>query len=486
MVTAEVIAGYQPVIGLEVHVQLLTQSKMFATEGFTFGSPPNSHVSPITLAHPGCLPAINMQSVEHAIRIGLAMNCRINQYTYFARKNYFYPDLPKGYQLSQDRDPICEDGILEIRMEDGTYKQIGIERIHLEEDAGKSIHDQRPAHSLLDLNRAGVGLVEVVSRPDLRSPEEAALAMAEMRKLVRYLGISDGNMQEGSLRCDANVSVMKKTDSEYGTRVEIKNMNSFTHVADAVTYEIERQIQLLEEGGTVRQQTRTWDVEDGCTRIMRDKETADDYRYFPEPDLQPLVIADAELERLKASLPTLPITRLRQYTEEWGIPLKEAQTLVERRAGAEYFEALAQEVGEPRLASNWVLGAIKEYQNSNDLPADQFPLDIVRMGALIQLVQANKISHGVAKDQVFPHMIAKPDQSAQQIATDLDVLLDSDSNEIEAAMDQLIARHPDETARYRSGKKGLLGFFVGQLMRQFKGKADPKEINQIVRGKLEA
>ena len=485
MVTTEVIAGYQPVIGLEIHVQLLTRSKMFATEDFEFGSPPNTHVSPITFAHPGSLPSINMQSVEHAIRIGLGMNCRINQHTYFARKNYFYPDLPKGYQLSQDRDPICEDGYLEVRLEDGSYKKIGIERIHLEEDAGKSIHDQRPGHSLLDLNRAGVGLVEVVSRPDLRSPEEAAIAMAEMRKLVRYLGISDGNMQEGSLRCDANVSVMKKTDTEYGTRVEIKNMNSFTHVADAVTYEINRQIELLEKGGQVHQQTRTWDVDAGCTRLMRDKETADDYRYFPEPDLQPLVIEDAELKRLGESLPELPMTRFRRYTEQWEIPFKEAQTLVERKELADYFEALAINTGAPRIASNWVLGTLKEYQNSEGLQADEFPLTTSRMSELIQLVQENKISHGVAKDQVFRQMIKKPDQPALDIAASLDVLLDSDSHEIEDAMDRLIEQHPDETARYRGGKKGLLGFFVGQVMRQFKGKADPKEVSQIVRQKLE-
>lgn len=485
MIKADVIAGYQPVIGLEIHVQLLTRSKMFSTEGFAFGGSPNTHVSAITLAHPGCLPSINRQSVEHAIKIGLALGCRINRQTCFARKNYFYPDLPKGYQLSQDRDPICEDGYLEIRMEDGAYKRIGIERIHLEEDAGKSIHDQNPKLSQLDLNRAGVGLVEVVSRPDLRSPEEAAAAMAEMRKIVRYLGISDGNMQEGSLRCDANVSVMKKTDTEYGTRVEIKNMNSFTHVSDAVYYEIGRQIGILENGGKIDQQTRTWDVDARCTWLMRDKETADDYRYFPEPDLQPLLIEESELVRIQQQIPVLPFARLKKYIEEWGISEKEAQTLVEQMVLSDYFESLALAVDDPRVASNWILGPVKEYLNSESLAPEAFPLQAVQLARLIRLVQENKVSFGVAKEKLFREMIADPSREPEVLAAALDLFLDSDFTELEEAMDRLMVNHAEETTRYRAGKKGLLGFFVGHVMREFKGKADPREVNRIVREKLE-
>lgn len=485
MVNAEILAGYQPVIGLEIHVQLLTRSKMFSTEGFAFGSPPNTHVSAITLAHPGCLPSINRQSVEHTIRIGLALHCHINRHTYFARKNYFYPDLPKGYQLSQDRDPICEEGYLEIRLDNGEYKRIGIERIHLEEDAGKSIHDQNPRLSYLDLNRAGVGLVEVVSRPDLRSPEEAALAMAEMRKIVRYLGISDGNMQEGSLRCDANVSVMRKTATEYGTRVEIKNMNSFTHVSDAVYYEIDRQIELLENGGRIDQQTRTWDVDARCTRLMRDKETADDYRYFPEPDLQPLYIAETELAAIRQELPVLPVERLKKYLSEWEIPEKEAQALVEHKPLSDYFESLAEITGDPRVAGNWILGPVKEYLNSESMAPEDFPLAVERLGRLIRLVQENKVSHGSAKDKLFRELIADPSHDPEALATSLDLMLATDSSGVEEVMDRLMVQHADETARYRSGKKGLIGFFVGHVMREFKGKADPREVNRIVRDKLE-
>jgi aspartyl-tRNA(Asn)/glutamyl-tRNA(Gln) amidotransferase subunit B len=471
---------YQVVIGLEIHAQLQTESKIFAHEGFAFGSSPNHFVSPVSIAHPGALPFINEQCIEMAVKMGLATNCKINQETWFARKNYFYPDLPKGYQLSQDNQPICVDGYIDIKLPDQDWRRISLERIHLEEDAGKSIHDQDPHQTFIDLNRAGVGLIEIVTRPDLRSAEEAGALFAEVRRMVRYLNICSGNMEEGSLRCDANVSVMPKGSETLGTRAEIKNMNSINQLIRAIKYEADRQISVIEAGGEIIQETRTWDVNKQITASMRHKETADDYRYFPEPDLQPLSISEEYLTRIREGLPQLPGDLFKEYHEKLGIPYNEAIALAEQKEVSDYYEQLRKETTYPKAAANWILGPVKGYLNENNQKIDHFPLSPTKIAALISLIKEGKISFIAAKEQVFPAMIDAPEKSALAVATDLGVILESAENELEEAMKALMENHPDEVKRYKAGKKKLKGFFVGQLMRQFKGKANPKEVNQVV------
>ncbi len=474
---------YQPVIGLEVHIQLLNKSKIFATDGFSFGDKPNHRLSTITLAHPGVLPSINRLCIEHAVKLGLALDCEISSRTYFDRKNYFYPDLPKGYQISQDGKPICMGGQLDVRM-NNQYKTIRIHHIHLEEDAGKSLHDISDQYTYVDLNRAGVGLVELVTQPDLRSSQEAMIFLTEIRKLVRYLGISDGNMEKGNLRCDANVSVMLHEAKEYGTRVEIKNLNSFTFLGKAIEYEIDRQIQLVEDGGKVVQETRKWVVDKGITLPMRDKETADDYRYFPEPDLLPVEVSPGQLASIKASLPALPQQLLHTYIDQLGIPENEALAITEQKGLARYFDELRAMV-DPKAAASWLLGPVKMYLNEQNIKIREFPLEPKQIARLIQVIHDRKISHDAAKNYVYPEMLLHPEEDPLDIAARLDVIMDSDGSEIKNFVKQLIQQFPEETQRYRNGKKGLLGFFVGQVMKQFKGKANPKEVNKVVRENLE-
>lgn len=478
------IHAYQPVIGLEIHIQLLTRSKVFATEAFTFGGQPNEFISPITIAHPGALPGINEACVQHAIRLGLATHCEISRETYFARKNYFYPDLPKGYQISQDQTPVCREGHLDLIMPDRQERHIRIERIHIEEDAGKSIHDQDPRDTLIDLNRAGVGLAELVTHPDLRTAEEAGVFLAEIRRLVRYLGICDGNMEEGSLRCDANVSVMRKGATEFGTRAEVKNLNSISNLTKAITYEIERQVNVLESGGRVRRETRTWDAAKGKTSSMRHKETADDYRYFPEPDLLPLLIRQEELEAMQQTLPPLPLDLFRQYYLELDIPYNEALALVEDPALARYFDQVRQLAGDPRAAGNWILGPVKAYLNQTGTRAEDFALPPDRLAEVIRLIAEGRVSHTAAKDHLFPALLEHPQRSAQELAEAHNLILRSNKQEIEAVVEELLTRHQEEVLRFRKGKKGLMGFFVGQTMKAFKGKVDPKEVNAILAKKL--
>ncbi len=485
LISDSVRSRYQPVIGLEVHVQLTTESKFFAPEGFGFGASPNSCISPVNLAHPGALPGINRACITHALRIGLATGCEINRRTWFARKNYFYPDLPKGYQLSQDTRPICYGGQVELLLDADTTRRIRLTRIHLEEDAGKSIHDQDPTATLLDLNRAGVGLVEVVTEPDLRSAAEAGAFFAEMRKIVRHLGISDGNMEEGSLRCDANVSVMPAGSHTFGTRAEIKNMNSINFLMRAVEYEIDRQIAELEAGRAIVQQTRTYDVARGITLPMRHKETADDYRYFPEPDLLPLELSEAELEGLRQTLPPLPTALVRTYQQAVGLPFNEAVTLAEDKELADYFEVVRQQQPAAKEAANWLLGPVKAYLNEHKLGMGELSLRPAQLLGMIELVRQNKVSHTAAKEQLLPGLLAAPEADPLAMAQALNLLLDTDETAIEALMAQLIERHPAEVDRYRKGKKGLIGFFVGQLMRELKGKADPKTVNALARKMLE-
>lgn len=486
MPTSEILSRYTTVIGLEIHVQLLTQSKIFGNEGFAFGSPPNHHVSVITMAHPGALPSINAACISHAVKIGLATHCEINRNSFFARKNYFYPDLPKGYQMSQDTDPICTGGYLNILSDNDQWKKIAIHRIHLEEDAGKSIHDQHPAESYIDLNRAGVGLIEIVTDPDIRQAEDAGTFLGEIRRLVRFLQISDGNMEEGSLRCDANISVMPVGSKEYGTRVEVKNMNSINHLIRAINYERDRQIDLIESGGSVVQETRTWDMNTLRSSPMRHKETADDYRYFPEPDLLPLGITEEYLEEIRKQIPRLPQELYQEYTETLGISHNEAMTLTDEKGFSDYFESLRQITPLQKDAANWMLGPVRAWLNEQNAHIEEFPLQPQKIADLLQLVADEKISNSAAKDQVFPEMIQSPEAAPAGIAGKLNVMLVSDQNAVESVMAGLIDEFPDETAKYRSGKKGLKGFFVGKIMREFKGKANPKEVNEVVERMLES
>ncbi|MEL6593126.1 MAG: Asp-tRNA(Asn)/Glu-tRNA(Gln) amidotransferase subunit GatB, partial [Bacteroidota bacterium] len=405
--------------------------------------------------------------------------------TYFDRKNYFYPDLPKGYQMSQDREPICKGGSLRIRTAAGETKTIRIHHLHLEEDAGKSIHDQSPTESMIDLNRAGVALIELVSEPDMRSPEEAAAFMAEVRRLVRYLGIGEGDMEKGNLRCDANVSVMRKEATEYGTRAEIKNMNSMSFLEKAVNYEIDRQIKLIESGGMVIQETRTWDVAQERTLSMRDKESADDYRYFPEPDVLPVQIAQQEIEEIAKEIPELPLSRFERYHEEFGISENEAWSLVELRADSDYFEALLRRTSNPRLAANWIMGPIRSYLNEHKQEMEDFALSPEQLFPLIQLLEEAKVNRQAAFGPLFEAYVQAPESDVLRIAEKLNLLIDNDTDELGRLMEEIIQQNPKEVQAYRGGKKKLLGFFVGQMMRQLKGKGDPKAVNQIVREKLE-
>ncbi len=483
--TAEVLAQYQTVIGLEIHIQLQTQTKVFASESMSFGEDPNSSVSAVTYAHPGTLPNPNLACIDQMLRLGLALGCEINPYSYFDRKNYFYPDLPKGYQVTQDQAPLCLKGTVEVPMPDGSSFSVHLDRIHLEEDAGKSIHDQDPHYTLVDLNRAGTGLAEMVTNPDLRSPEQAGAMLSEVRRIVRYLGVSDANMERGNLRCDANVSVMLKDATEYGTRVEVKNLNSINFLQRAIQYEVERQVGLIESGGRVQQQTRLWDARQQKTYAMRDKETAQDYRYFPEPDMLPIVVSEEKKEEIRVSLPELPVSRFHQYVDKMGIGVNEAMTLIEDLPFATYFEQLADRVGEGKVAANWLLGPVRTYLNEHDIEVSDYPVTQENLAKLIALVSGDKVSFTVARDQLLPACLEAPQADPNILAEKMGLLAGTDQDELLVAMQQLMERMPDEVKRYRQGKKNLAGFFVGQMMKEFKGKADPKAVNRVVRQELE-
>jgi len=481
----EIRGKYQPVIGLEIHIQLDTHTKVFAGDPRESGASPNQHVSAVTYAHPGALPYPNVACIDHMVTLGVATDCEIVDQAYFARKNYFYPDLPKGYQISQDQLPLCKNGKLTFPLADGRMHQIRIERIHLEEDAGKSIHDQHPTRTLIDLNRAGTGLAELVTHPDLRSPEEAGAFVAEIRRLVRYIGVSDANMEAGNLRCDANVSVMPKGSKVLGTRVEIKNLNSISYLMKAVTYEIDRQIGVIEGGGSIQQQTRLWDVNAQRTAPMRDKETAQDYRYFPEPDMLPIQVLEETVQERKQNLPARPAHRFEQYVSEDGIGVNEALVLIEDRAFSDYYESLRNVVGKGKPAANWLLGPVRAILNESGTGIRDFSLTPESLGSLIALVAGKKVSHAAAKDQLLSALVAAPDKEVASLAKDLGLIMESNADGIVDAMQALMERSPNEVSRYRKGKKNLLGFFVGQLMREFKGKANPQEVNKVVREMLD-
>ncbi|MEO0897385.1 MAG: Asp-tRNA(Asn)/Glu-tRNA(Gln) amidotransferase subunit GatB [Bacteroidota bacterium] len=470
---------FEAVIGLEVHIQLSNQTKMFAPESFTFGSDANHHVSEVSMAHPGALPRTNKRAIRLASKLGLALNCQINSPAFFDRKNYFYPDLPKGYQISQDSHPICGPGHVSFPMPDGSIKKIRIHHMHLEEDAGKSIHDVTDYHSMVDLNRAGAGLIEMVTQPDLKSPEEAAAFLMEIRRIVRYLNISEGNMQEGNLRCDANVSVKPLGQEKLGTRVEIKNINSFNFLSKAIQYEIDRQIQHIKDGGSITQETRTYDPVKNRTSSMRDKESADDYRYFPEPDLQPVEVSEEEQMVLKKEIVKLPSEKYQEY-RGLNFAHNESMALIEEYAFSAYFDEISQLSKESKEAANWMLGSVKAWLNENGTDMNSFPIPSQHMALFIQMVKSAKVPRHLAKEQLFPAMLKEPQKSPAELATSLNLATESNEGELEKVVTSIFEAHPNEAERFRNGQKKLQGFFVGQIMKAMKGKADPKAVNKIL------
>lgn len=473
---------YEAVIGLEVHAQLLTQSKAFAPVTTEYGGAPNTQVTPLCLGHPGTLPVVNENLVRYIIKMGLATNCDVAEKSIFARKNYFYPDLPKGYQISQYDTPICFDGFVDISLEEYD-KRIGLTRIHMEEDAGKSIHDQDPYNTLVDLNRAGTPLIEIVSEPDLRTPQEAYAYLSKIKQIVQYLEICDGNMEEGSLRCDANVSVRPRGQKEFGTRTELKNMNSFRNVERAIHYEIYRQIELIEDGGEVVQQTRLWDTSKSQTRPMRSKEEAHDYRYFPEPDLPPIIVTDELLDEIREELPELADVRRKRFMEEFGMSEDDAVTITDSRYLADYYEEVVEHLGNPKSASNIVLSEVLRVLNEQSIDIREFSISAKKVSDLVKLKDEDKINSS-AMQQIFNAMLEE-DKEPEALAKEMNLIQVSDSGFLEPIVDEIIENNPDEVTRYKEGKKQLIGFFVGQAMKASQGKANPKLVKDLISKKLD-
>ncbi len=475
--------AWETVIGLEIHAQLATASKIFSGASTAFGAEPNTQACTVDLGFPGVLPVLNAEVVNMAVKFGVAIGAEITPISVFARKNYFYPDLPKGYQISQFELPIVGKGQLSISPEEGVSKVIGITRAHLEEDAGKSLHDEFPDQTGIDLNRAGTPLLEIVSEPDMRSAKEAVAYARKIHTLVRYLDICDGNMQEGSFRCDANVSVRPMGQEELGTRAELKNINSFRFLERAINYEIERQIDLIEDGGKVTQETRLYDADKNETRSMRSKEEANDYRYFPDPDLLPVAVTEDDIERIKASLPELPEQKRQRYIDNFGLSDYKAELLTASRETAEYFEqALAQDEGQASQLANWIVGDLAGVLNKSNLEIQQSPVTPEMLAGLLQRIADNTISGKIAK-QVFEAMW-QGEGNADDIIEARGLKQITDSGAIESLIDEVIAANPDQVEQFRAGKEKVLGFFVGQIMKQSKGKANPRQVNQMLRTKL--
>ena len=471
---------WETVIGIEVHAQVVSKAKLFSGAATDFGAEPNTQVSPVDAAFPGMLPVINRFCVEQAVKTGLGLDAEINLHSVFERKNYFYPDLPAGYQISQYQQPVVGHGRVSLDMPDGTVREIGITRLHLEQDAGKSLHDQHPTLTFVDLNRAGVALMEIVSEPDLRSAEEAGLYLRKLRSILRYLGTCDGNMEEGSLRCDCNVSV-RRPGEPLGTRCEIKNVNSIRYVMQAIEHEARRQIELIEEGGKIEQQTRLFDAARGITRLMRSKEEAHDYRYFPDPDLLPLVLDPDWVKRLRAELPELPGAKRARFVSEYGLSADDADVLVAEKETALFFERVAQGRN-AKVAANWVMGELFGALNRHGNRIEQSPVSAEQLGALIDLIADGTISGRLAKD-LFAEMFASgADPAAIVEAKGLRQV--TDSSAIEAAIDAVLTAQADKVAEYRAGRDKLYGFFVGQIMRATQGKADPTLVNRLLKRKL--
>ncbi len=476
--------AWETVIGLEIHAQLATRSKIFSGSSTAYGAAPNTQASLIDLGYPGVLPVLNREAVRMAVMFGLATGCTIAQVSVFARKNYFYPDLPKGYQISQYELPIVHGGSVQIDLPDGSRKTVRITRAHLEEDAGKSLHDAVDGMSGIDLNRAGTPLLEIVSEPDLRSPEEAAAYMRRIHQLVRYLGISDGNMQEGSFRCDANVSVRPRGETKLGTRAELKNLNSFRFIERAIRHEVDRQIELIEDGGRVVQETRLYDADADATRPMRSKEEANDYRYFPDPDLLPVHVDAALIDDARAALPELPDARRARFMESWGLSDYDAGVLTSARELADYFERVAGADGvAPKAAANWVMGELTAALNRDGLAIAASRVDAAALAGLLRRIEDGTISGKIAKD-VFEGMWAG-EGDADAIIEARGLRQISDTGALEAEIDAVLEANPSQVADYRSGKTKLIGFFVGQVMKRTGGKANPGEVNRILKSRLD-
>ena len=475
---------YEPVIGLEVHAQLLTRSKIFCGCSTAFGEEPNTLTCPVCTGQPGSLPVVNKKAVEFAVKLGLATSCRIAPYSLFARKNYFYPDLPKGYQISMYEHPLAEDGFIEIAVQ-GQKKRIKLIRIHLEEDAGKLKHGETPetaSYSYVDFNRTGVPLVEIVSGPDIRSPQEAGDYLRKLRSILQYLDISTGNMEEGNFRCDANVSVRPKGQKEFGTRAELKNMNSFRFVEKALEYEIKRQIALLEEGEEIVQETRLWDVNQGMTVSMRGKEEAHDYRYFPDPDLVPLRIEEKWIEEVRKGLPELPSEKGERFVKQYGIPEYDAEILTSTKAMANYFEECVRLFPEPKTISNWMMGDLLRELKKDEREIDQCPVTPHHLGEMLSMVKEGTISGKIAKD-VFEEMY-RTGRRPTEIVQEKGWVQILDQSEIEKAIERAMQANPKQVEDYQKGKEKILGFFVGEVMKQTKGKANPKLVNELLKEKL--
>jgi aspartyl-tRNA(Asn)/glutamyl-tRNA(Gln) amidotransferase subunit B len=473
----------EPVIGLEVHAQLLTETKIFCSCSTRFGEAPNSNTCPVCAGMPGVLPVLNRKVVEYTIKMGLATGCRINRISTWARKNYFYPDLPKGYQITQFAEPIAEQGYVDVETTGGK-KRIGITRIHMEEDAGKSIHDEHQPASYIDLNRAGVPLIEIVSEPDIRSADEGVGYLRRLHEILVYLGICDGNMEEGSFRCDANISLRPKGQEKFGIRAELKNMNSFRHVHRALEYEIKRQQYILESGGVVVQETRLWNEAQGVTHPMRGKEEAHDYRYFPDPDLVAVHISDDWLEEIRSTMPELPLEKRERFVVQYGIPSYDAQVLTASPALADYYEEAAAKSGKPKAASNWVMGDILGHLREDKKGIDESPVSADSLAAMIGLIEDGTISGKIAKE-VFEEMW-NTGKGPKAIVEEKGLVQITDTSSIEQVVDQILAANQHQVDEYRQGKEKLFGFFVGQVMKVTNGKANPKLVNDLLSRKLSA
>jgi len=478
------VEDFELVSGLEIHVQLNTQSKIFCSDSAAFGAEANEHISAVSLGLPGALPKLNKEVIEKAMRIGLALNCEINPYNFFDRKNYFYADLPKGYQITQDNSPICKNGYLNVQLADGTEKRIGINRIHLEEDAGKSIHDQDDQYSLVDLNRAGVPLIEIVTEPDIRSAEEASALLTEIRQLVRFLNVSDGNMEEGSLRCDANISIRERGVTAFGTRCEVKNLNSIRNVRRAIDFEFARQVEVTGAGGKIIQSTLNFDADKGTTSPMRSKEEANDYRYFPDPDLPPVVISEEWLTKVKETMPMLPKEIAKQLVAELGINLSEAGVLADDRGLYQYYNEAKKEIKQPKSLVNWLLGNIRAILNEKQIDIADYAVNPVQLAQTINLVDEKKISQQNAIQQLLPALEAGKEANAEELAQQLNLLIVEDADAISGLIDEVLAKYQAQVEAYKKGKKGVLGLFVGDVMKLAKGKADAKKVNELILEKL--
>jgi aspartyl-tRNA(Asn)/glutamyl-tRNA(Gln) amidotransferase subunit B len=476
-----VVMEFEPVIGLEVHAQLKTRSKIFCGCSTEFGAKPNTHVCPVCLGMPGVLPVLNRKVVEFALRMAIATHCRISPESRFARKNYFYPDLPKGYQISQYELPIATGGYIDIELS-GHIKRIGITRIHMEEDAGKLLHDPDQSFSRVDLNRTGVPLIEIVSEPDIRSPEEAGAYLRKLRSILRYLDICDGNMEEGSFRCDANVSIRPAGTLPFGTRTELKNLNSFKHVEKAIFYEINRQKDVVLDGGQIIQDTLLWNPDKGQTTSMRSKEEAHDYRYFPDPDLLPLTVDAGWIQKITQSLPELPDAKRERFETSYGLPAYDAEVLTTSRELADYFESCLEDYANPKQVSNWIMGSLLALLNAEGKDIQQSPISPRSLAALLKLIDANVISGKIAKT-VFDEM-ARTGKLPDTIVQEKGLVQVTDSSEIEQIVQKVLAQNPKEVSDYRNGKEKVFGFFVGQVMRETRGKANPQRVNEILKTQL--